>query len=205
MNVDVIPRNMQLKYYIRSLYSRRLRDRSSAAHFLQQEELSHYPILPLLIRSAKTADQAAERYDDFLLNALRATAVLIKKRGFDPNDSLHSDALDWIVSSSVSENIEVAAGSIWALGDLGVPPSAVRDQLESLIVSDARRKNGDHPNTCRAVAFRMLARIDRETAFKYVGSAACREFRETVAYWLDKHPTWISKLRAESEWLENAG
>ena len=174
--------------------------------------LTHYPILPFLIRSARTADPTAKDYDLFLNSALRSTAVLINKRGYDPNESLHCDALQWFLSSSVSDNIEIAASSIWALGDLGIPPYEVRDQLEMLIQTDARTKNDDNPNTCRAVAFRMLARLDRETAGKYIDSAASREFQNAIAYWLEhyrvNYPTNDNvprNLRAESEWLHDAG
>ena len=158
--------------------------------------------------SAKTADQTAEKYDQFLGEALRATAFLVNRFGYDSSNSFHREAEDWIVQSSVSENIEVAAMAIWALGDLGIPPLSVRDQLKQLIESAPRKGPGqpDHPNTCRAIAFRMLARIDRESAYRYIDSPACREFQEALSCWMDEYPENINRRRelySETEWLRN--
>ena len=172
--------------------------------------LTYYPLVPLLIRSAKTADTAVAHYDSFMLQALRTTAMLINRFGYDPDTAVHRDAIDWIFQSNASNNIEVAAGSIWALGDLGVPPTSVCDRLEELVVAEPRRK-GDSPNTCRALAFRMLARLERETAKKYINSPACSEFRAAISFWFDdlknRYPDNANlpqELYNETQWLGHA-
>ena len=205
---------MKFNYFIRSFYSRNLGARAFAANKLQfgtHSQLAYYDILPLLLHSAKTADSNAKGYEQFISNALRAAGALVNSFGYDSNDSVHAEVVNWIFESNESDNIEIAASSIWALGDLGVPPSSVQNRLEMLITSPPRRKP-DNPNTCRAVAFRMLARLDREAAREYVDSPACTEFREAVSSWFDYYKTKYpnnnnipQELYYETEWLENAG
>ena len=214
-NLDVIPLKMKTNYFIRTLYSPNLGARAFAANKLQfgvDEMLAHYDVLPLLIRSAKKyADPNAKGYENFISSSLRAAGAMVNSFGYDSTDRVHVEVADWIFESNDSVSIEIAASSIWALWDLGIPPLAVRNQLENLISSPPRKKP-DNPNTCRAIAFRMLARLDREAARKFIGSPACTEFREAVSKWFDDYKINFpanqnipQELYYETEWLDIAG
>ena len=197
---------MQSSRIIRDLYSNHLNVRAWAASRLHYDETDGqhpHDLLPLLIRSAKSADSGKAKHDAFMLAALRATGFHVNSMGYDSNSYLHREALEWIIQSTVSDNIETAASAIWALGDLGIPPASVRERLELLIVSDAR-SNGDTPNTCRALALRMLARLDMETALHYIDSPASHELRDVVSYWRDCNQLNGSDAEREFEWLSTA-
>ena len=197
---------MKSNSIIRWLYSARLDARAWGSSRLRYDEIDgHNPhdLLPLLIRSAKAADKTAAKHDEFMLSALRTAAVLVNRVGYDPNSDLHDEALNWIFESSVSDCIETAAGAIWALGDWGTPPISVRDQLERLVVSEAR-SNGETPNTCRALALRMLARLDREIALNYIDSPASDELRTAISYWLDRKEISPDDANLEFGWLRTA-
>ncbi|EMB15350.1 hypothetical protein [Rhodopirellula europaea] len=135
--------------------------------------------------------------------AARASGRIVQAIGYDGEIDLHKRVFGWIARLASHQNIERAIGGIWGLADLGAPPSATVEMLVDFVLTDARRDpTGKH--TARSVAFRMLARIDRELAIHYADSEACREFLADVRRWSGADPERAASpngIFTEAGWL----
>ena len=107
--------------------------------------------------------------------SLRTIGLGLHVSTFDQSCRLHTDCLHLISRFTQDQNVELAAFAIWALGDVGIPPIIVRDRLIELVKAPARSASGK-TGTCRAVAFRMLARHDKDSANTFRDAPVFREF-----------------------------
>ena len=139
----------------------------------------------------------------------KAAAAIMNNVGFDPTDELHASIWNWIVNGTESENAQLAAGAIYSLESIGIPPDCVREHLLTLMDRPSRSHLGK-TGTCRAVAFRVLLRLDEPLARLNIHSDAYIEFREMV-YSLQremKYPSDVDRkkqIEAECEWLKTVG
>jgi hypothetical protein len=87
------------------------------------------------------------------------------------------------------------------LGEFGVPPEKSGLQLQAIVMTE--RRIDDYPIvTCRSVAFRMLAKINRAAAAVLVGTPACQEYLDSVDYWTKGERSGSDALRQEASWLD---
>ena len=173
--------------YAARLQSDSIRSQLSAAVFLGGEGADGVPFVPALLTACGRIDPnrpVMSCYEAWLLSSgAMSFGSVLNAVGFDESDSLHCDALDWLLRLSHAQNPEPVAGSIYGLERVGIPPIEVRNRLCELVV--AERRCHDHPVvTARALAFRALSRIDRRTAQAYVVSAACREYLACIDHWI---------------------
>ncbi|QDT67965.1 hypothetical protein MalM25_08740 [Planctomycetes bacterium MalM25] len=195
------------------LQSESMKVRSTAAVFLGNEGADGVRHLPALLTACSRVDldRTILCWDEAMLlcSVAMSTGAILNAVGFDHSDSLHSDALDWLLALSRAQHPEPVGGAIYGLERVGIPPIEVRDRLCELVV--AERSARDYPVvTTRAVAFRVLSRIDRTTAQDYVASAACREYLACIDHWVeqlspDRKAACREDLRRESQWLDRHG
>lgn len=199
--------------YLARLQSESVKAQLSAVTFLGSEGADGVRHLPALLAACGRVDpnRALMCCDEAMLlsSGAMSTGAILNAVGFDQSDSLHRDALDWLLNLSRARNPEAVAGAIYGLERVGIPPIEVLDRLRELM--DAERSDLDHPVvTARALAFRVLSRIDRSTAKAHVASAACREYLACIRYWVDESPRDLKAkcgddLRRESQWLDKYG
>ena len=142
-----------------------------------------------------------------VLYATRSTGAILHATGFNENDKLHERGCRWIHSVADSNDVNAAAIGIWALGDLGTPPTGTVDRLVECIHTDDRfDPSGVH--SIRSIAFRMLAGIDRPRASALVDTLACREHMAAMSAWIadaqnrpDGHFDPGPELTTEVAWL----
>jgi len=142
---------------------------------------------------------------------VKASTAILRNVGLELSNSLHSSIWDWIVEITESNNAPLAAEAIYSLEKLGIPPICVQDQLLKLMKMPPR-SHPDYIGTCRAVAFRVLMRLNEKEALHYVGHPAFVDFREMVT---SIHDEWVNsgrptdclrmdELENELRWLHNA-
>ena len=111
--------------------------------------------------------------------SLRTIGMALKTYFADANDALYKTCFDIISDYADAENVDLSSLAIWALGDVGVPPELVSTRLIELIDSPPK-SSPDRTGTCRAVAFRMLARNDVDAAAAYRNHPAFDEFTQML-------------------------
>ena len=175
-----------------------------------------YSIMPLMIEKAKEVDVDHGAIDikasSFVGRSATNAARLIRERGYSDQDKFHREVRDWILELNYCSEINVAAHSVIALGNLWVPPESVRTRLIELVNIQRRSDNElEHPGTIRGTAFRQLASRDRKTAQQLIDTPARREFQESIIHQLEiygvKYPNNEKvphDLKAEIEWLTDA-
>jgi len=182
-----------------------------------QFEDKAYPILPLMIEKAREVDVYNGQIDlhssNFVGYTTRTTARLIKRRGFSRTDEFHREVLDWIFSLNYCTELNVAAHSVHALGELWIPPESVRQRLIELVHDERCQDNQPH-NSIRGLAYQMLSRLDRTIARNLIDTAARHDFQNAINHRLEEyrikypHNDNVPRdLQAEIGWLssENAG
>ena len=186
---------------------------SRAAALLQLEN-GAYPVLPLLVKKAREIDVNNGPIDihssNFVGEAAKTAAKQIRKIGYSENDEFHRHVKDWILELNYCSEINAAAHSVTALGDLWTPPESVRTRLIELVHIQRRPDNLlDHPGTVRGLAYRELSSRDRETAQRLIDTPARREFQEFINYLLDiyrieypNNKNMPQRLWTEIAWLE---
>jgi len=113
----------------------------------------------------------------------RSLGTIVNAVGFNNADELHAEILNWLLQLTSCNHVQIAAYGIYGIGDLGIPPEAIRHRLEELIRGE--RRDDDHDViTCRAIAFRCLATNNRDFAQPFVELPACAEFLSAVDHWL---------------------
>ena len=196
--------------WARQLESNDRRRQVQAAHFAQYED-GAYDLLPLMIKKAKEIDVDHGPIDlvssNFLGSAIQTSAKLIRRRGFNENDGFQQEVLDCIFELNFCSELNVAACSIYALGEWWIPPERVRDRIIELVHID-RRPDNTHPNTIRGIAFRMLARHDSDAAIQLIHTPAKQDFENAINYWLkeyrEKYPDndgTPNTIKSDVEWL----
>ena len=187
------------------LRSTSVRDQSAAALFLRAEGKNAEKHLPKLLERCRAIDLTANELDRFQIALLGLGAMTlgdcIRQIGFDTNSSFHIDAMHFIIELTQCKNTEVAAYAINGLGCLGSAHPDAIGCLKDIALS--QKRTDDHGIvTCRAIAFRMLAQIDRSLAAPFRDSLACQEYLNAVDRWLQTESSGVQQqLVEESKWL----
>ena len=139
----------------------------------------------------------------FLCFAVHRMARYINELGHD-GSQLHSAITNYLIDLTRHADVRVALTATYALADHGVKPACVLNRLCELVTS-GRREN-DHPIvTMRAIALRVVKRLDLELASQYIDTVAFDDYRRTVNYWIEsgssKSTEVNSELQAEMHWL----
>jgi len=191
----------------RALTSDSIKSHSAAAVFLWAEGADGCEHVQKLLECCQAVDLAnsklAKIEENLVGRGARSLATIVNAVGYDESDSLHRAVVDWLLHLTYNQHIQIAAYGIHAIGDLGIPPEAIRCRLEELIVAD-RRADDHGVITCRAIAFRSLAGINRALARPYVESPACAEFISAIDHWKSEYPDNIRRrdeLIDEIAWL----
>ncbi|WP_145384869.1 hypothetical protein [Stieleria neptunia] len=160
----------------------------AAAHLrhMGADGMAHVPTLfemcgdVLALRDPTPADYG------FILSGMRSVGAVLNAYGYDSSEAMHKQIIDWTLDLSKNADNELRATAIWVLGEIGVPPHVVQERLVDILLGGLLK--GDHEiATCRSIAFRMLARIDRESASRYLDSAACKEYITSMEHWLNQN------------------
>ncbi len=186
-----------------ALASTSVSTQSSAALFLRSEGTNAAKYLPKLLECCRAIDLTASGLDKFKIALLGFGALtlgdVVRQIGFDPSISFHIDVLNHIVELATCENTDVSAYAINGLGCLGSTHPTAIGCLKGIIVSQVRPD--DHSIvTRRALAFRMLAKLDQSMASQFRETDACREYLNTIDSWLETaSPTVRQQLLEESQ------
>ena len=165
------------------------------------------------VRSLTPADtKSSGHYQMIVRNGLAASVVIMTHVGFELSDPLHSSIWDWLVETTESDNAPPAAEAIYLLEKLGIPPRCVQDQLLKLMKMPPK-SHPDSIGTCRAVAFRVLLRLNEQEAKLHVGTPAFLELREMITSLRDMdlnsgrpaNSPRMQQLEDELKWLNNTG
>ncbi len=182
-----------------------VRTQSGAALFLRAEGVRGAKYLPKLLRCCRAIDIRRGELDKFQVALLGFGAMtlgdVVCQIGFDQDNAFHIEVMNCIVELTSVANIEVAAYAINGLGCLGTTHSHAFDCLKTIVKSDPRFD--EHPVvTCRAIAFRMLSRIDRSLAAEFRDTTAYTEYLDAVDSWLkESSPDMRMELIEEAKWL----
>lgn len=191
-----------------NLRSPSLSDQSAAAIFLRAEGVNGAEHLPALLQRCQALDvtRVLDRFEEALLGFGAMTlGDIVGAVGFDPQNALHLSILCWIVRSTSSSNINVAAHSIYGLGNLGVAHPNVIECLRLLVMSPRRIDESPYVSL-RAIALRILRRLDSEMAATFVDAPAFDEYAQAVEYWINTTDAKIVvthlELQDELDWLK---
>jgi hypothetical protein len=189
------------------LRSPSVRDQSAAAIFLRAEGANGAKHLPALLQKCQAIDTTSvlDRFEESLLGSGAMTmGDIVAAIGFDAQNALHVSILQWIVQSTSSPNINVAAHSIYGLGNLGAPHQEAIECLGRLVTSDRRSNEHEHVSL-RAIALRILRRLDCGIAATFVDAPAFEEYAHAVKHWIStdasKNDETRLELQNELEWL----
>lgn len=188
--------------YAKTLESNSVKIQVGAALFLRSEGAKGYPHLPELLRCCQAIDLKKEfidKYEDGLLGyGALSMGEVIHDYGFEASNPLHMQILDWLVETTHCQHLNVAANAIWGLGLLASNHDKAVRCLTLIIESDLR-DNERHEISLRAIALRMLARIDRNLAIPYRSSNSWEELlrwndnmqRNQISEYLCKELSWM--------------
>ena len=190
-----------------NLQSSSVRDQSYAAIVLRAEGADGAEHLHALLQKCQAIDQTKEldRFEESLL-AFGAMTMgdMIGTIGFDAHDLLHISIAEWLVRSTSSLNLAVAAGAICGLGHLAARAAEVTECLGKLVDAD-HRSNEDEHVSLRAIALRNLRRIDSGLAAKFVDAPALEEYACAIKNWLSDGASLSvatrRELQDELEWI----
>lgn len=184
------------------------KDQSEAAIFLRAEGANGADHLPALLARCQDIDAEGEldRFQEALLGCGAMTmGDIVGAMGFDSENALHVSILNWTVKSTASSNSRVAAYSIYGLGNLGVRHPDAIECLARLVTSD-RRIDEHECVSLRAIALRIMRRLDCELAATFVDNSAFEEYERAVEYWMNtdafQNEDTALELQEELDWLK---
>jgi len=206
---------MDTEWFAQKLAQPDVRSHSAAAIFLASQGADGYRHVETTLKRCKQLDLSKNAFDKcegmLLFSGTRAIAQIVRAVGYNDADQLHRDVFAWIDFLARFHTAEIRTVGIWGLGDLGIPPQFVSSRLVELATEQTLPDEVDII-TCRGIAFRMLARIDRDTASKLVDTPACNEYLSATKMWradfIRKYPDnteRLFELDAESAWLQGGG
>lgn len=206
---------MDPEWFAHMLAQSDIRSHSAAAIFLASQGANGYRHVDATLQRCKQLDLSKSTFDKcegmLLMGGTRAIAQIVRAVGYDDSNQMHRDVLSWIDFLARFHTAEIRAVGIWGLGDLGIPPQCVVTQLVELATGQ-RLPDDSVVITCRGLAFRMLARVDQDTASKFVDTPACKEYLSATKKWradlINKNPDnaeRLLELDAESAWLRGRG
>ena len=94
---------------------------------------------------------------------------------FNPANELHLRIKDWILLTCDSPHRELSGFGLYALGELNCMDEVVLSRLEQRACIESEFAS-DNQITRRAIAFRVLAKLNRSRAAALIDSPACREY-----------------------------
>lgn len=190
-----------------NLRSSSVRDQSAAAIFLRAEGANGAKYLPALLQKCQAIDANNEldQFEEALLGFGAMTmGDIVGAIGFNAQDPLHVSILRWLVQCTSSRNLNVAAYSIYGLGNLRALHPEATECLCGLVTSNRRYDDHKHVSL-RAVALRILRRLDSGSASKFVGAPAFEEYAKALEHWIatdaSKNAETRLELQNELEWL----
>ena len=182
------------------------RDQARAAGFLLSE-VKRESQLTTLIEKCRSIDPNSDlNRDELALLSLGVMALgsFVRRTGFDQNDLLHDSILRWILEVSASPNAEVVVHSIYALGSLGSASQVARSRLIEMLSLERRVNEHEHVSL-RALALRVLRRIDAEIAASFCNATAFKEYAHAVTHWVSTDQGMSAEsqreLAEESAWI----
>lgn len=191
-----------------NLRSPSVKDHCTAAIFLCAEGANGAEHLPALLRRCQEIDVNGhlDRFEEALLGVGAMTmGNIVGAVGFDSENALHVAILQWIVKSTASANTKVAAHSIYGLGNIGFRHPMAIECLSDLVTS-YRRTDEHEFVSLRAIALRILRRLDGEVAATFVEVPAFDEYSRALEYWMNTTPESSEdlalELRTELDWLK---
>lgn len=206
---------MDLEWFARKLAQPDVHSHSVAAIFLASQGADGYCHVEPMLARCKSLDLTKKEFDKcedmLLLSGTRAIAQIVRAVGYDDADQLHRDVSTWIDGLTRFATAKIRGIGVWGLGDLGSPPECVSNRLTDLVME--QRLHDDYEViTCRGIAFRMLARVDRPAASRFVDTPACKEYLSATRKWradlVQRYPhstNRLAELDAESAWLQKSG
>lgn len=203
---------MKSEWFAHMLAQPDVRSHSAAAIFLASQGRDGYCHVGATLDRCKQLDLTKADFDKcediLLLSGTRAIATIIHDVGYDETVAIHRYVLHWADGLSRFRTAKIRMVGIWGLGDLGVPPDIVRTRLHELATEEKLSDDSD-VITCRGMAFRMLARVDRCAASKLIETSACGEYLDATELWraesLENYPEntkRVAALDAEAGWLQ---
>jgi hypothetical protein len=189
------------------LNSPSVRDQVAAVIFLRSEGARGVMHLSLLLQKCQAIEPSKEldRYEEALLGLGAITlGALIAESGVNHADPLHDAAVCWLLELTKATNISVAGHSVYALVSLCAESSVARERLCDIAISDLRGDEHEHVSL-RAVALRLLRRIDPSLAATFVDAPAFEEYLHAVKYWtatdVSKNAAASVELQSELDWF----
>ena len=138
-----------------------------------------------------------------LLYGSRVFGSVVKSVGYDPSDPLHVAGFELLLDLTTAADVHNSAAGVWGLGDLGSPPPETLEVLRRVVLNDDRR-DPDSGRSLRAIAYRMIARIDRNAAMDLRCTEAAVEFLQDLRGWIDAAPERAFEaegIGTEAGWL----
>ena len=187
---------------------------ATCLHPLDRDDDAVYSIMPLMVEKAMEVDVHSGPIDlisaTFVGRAAKNAARSIRQQGYSDRDEFHRQVAGWIFELNYCSELNTAALSVEALGELWVPPKSVRKRLIELVHSE-RRADNQQPGTIRAIAYRMLSKRDRDTAKQLIDTPARKEFQSGINELLQRYRLEFPNnanvpqgLWSEIAWLEDA-
>lgn len=189
------------------LASPSLRDQCEAAISVRSEGTAGVEHLPALLDRCKAIDLTndMDRHEQSLVEFGAGTLSHIAGEiGFNHDNSLHQEILHWLIRTSSCREIRLAAFAVHGLGSLRV---ARRESIERLceIIEAPRRNDENEHLSLRALALRILRRLDQDLAARFVTKPAFDEYLHAVKHWIatnaTQNPDTREELAQELAWL----
>jgi hypothetical protein len=183
------------------------RDHLAAVLYLRNEAERGEIFLPRLLEICTSTDILKEnktrQEQSFLVMAARAMGEIINRVGFDDGKELHIGCVRWFDELTRTGEMDSVFSGIWGFTDLGVPPENTIERLHQIATGD-RLKREPPQMSSRGLAFRSIAKLNRQLAEDLVDSPCCREYLQGIELWIaEKEPNSKAQneLRDEAQWL----
>lgn len=182
-----------------NLASQSVKDLSAAAVDLRAEGVNGSIHLPALLENIQRIDSTKEldRFEEALLGYGAMTmGDIVGQVGFDFDLPLHCSVLNCILALTEAANIKVSVHAIYGLGNLRTNHANLITPLSRLVVSDLRNDENENV-TLRAIALRILKRLDPAAAQEFFDTPAYREYIHAVEHWLETDASTNEDTRKE--------
>ena len=183
------------------------RKHCTAVCFLRHEEARGEIFLPRLLEICRSIDifkeHKTKQEQSFLLMAARAMGEIINKVGFDAGKEPHTRCVRWFDELTRTGEMDSVFSGIWAFTDLGVPPEDTLERLYEIAIGD-RLKREPPLMSSRGMAFRSIAKMNRQLAETLVDSQCCREYLQGIDLWIaedEPNSKVHNELLDEARWL----
>ena len=182
-----------------------LRDQAGAASLFRSQGAQGVKNLDCLFAAMMRIDTGRNDLNKFEIVIVglgsMAIASTLDAAGIDPLSPGYVIMTSWILSHALSQNTEVSAYCINALGEFR-NHSDVAVSVLSEITQSERRADENERITLRGIAFRMLARLAPTLAEPYINSDACKEYLAAIKLWSAESPNSEESLEMEVEWIQ---